>query len=89
MRVSVPRQKYRPHTSSMLRHAAWTARVSSKSSAVSVMTSRDFSSSTVQYRWLSAIVVTVQVPATASEAVPVPSHRYVQIPATVQATFAV
>src|SRR5215471_3723260 len=53
------------------------------------MFSRDFSSSTEQYRWFSATVVTVHVPACASAAVPVPSHRYVQMPVTVQATVAV
>src|SRR5262249_51567502 len=53
------------------------------------MTRRDFSSSAEQYRCPRAMVVTVQVPATASCAVPVPSHKYDQIPTTVQATFAV
>src|SRR5215467_1178379 len=87
--VAVPRQKYRRVTSSTDRDAASTASCSSRSSEVSGMPSRDFSSSTEQYRCPRATVVTVHVPATASLAVPVPSHRYVQVPVTVQATFAV
>src|SRR5262245_40086744 len=53
------------------------------------MPRRDFISSTEQYLCPRAVVVTVHVPATASCAVPVPSHRYDQIPTTGQATFAV
>ena len=73
MRVSVPRQKYRPVISSMDRQAAWTARVISKSSWLSGTPSRDLSSSTVQYS-VESIVTTVHVPSCTSEAVPVPVH---------------
>ena len=53
-----------------------------------MLPSRDFSSSTVQYRVWSTRV-TVHVPWTASDAVPVADHAYVQIPSTTdeQGTF--
>ncbi len=83
MRVSVPRQKYRPQISSIERDAAWTARVISKSSPVPVVPRRDFSSSTVAYRVWS-IRVTVHVPSATSESTtPVPVHLNVHTPSTV------
>src|SRR5258708_9829619 len=68
----------------MLRDAAWTARVISKSSFVwPVVPSRDFSSSTVAYRVWS-IRVTVHVPSATSESTtPVPVHLNVHTPSTV------